>query len=90
MYSSNSKFPPREPIQRSFHVTGNSDLYIFTPTVLLFRRLIIVVFYIKVYAVDSNIVYSNVYPNKKTNQSDVTPSGWLSTVGPAGLEPATP
>jgi hypothetical protein len=32
-------------------------------------------------------VYSNVYPQKKTNQSDLTPSGWLSTVGPAGLEP---
>ena len=33
---------------------------------------------------------ANVYPNKKTNHPDLTPSGWSSTVGPAGLEPATP
>jgi hypothetical protein len=29
------------------------------------------------HAPNSQIVYSNVYPNKKTNQMDLTPSGWL-------------
>jgi hypothetical protein len=38
-----------------------------------------------IYADISQLVDSNVYPNKKTNQTDVTPSGWLSTVGPPGL-----
>ncbi len=33
-----------------------------------------------------HIVYSFVYPNKKTNHPNLTPSGWLSTVGPDGLE----
>ena len=40
---------------------------------------------IKSYAANSQLVYSNVYPKKKTNPSDLTPSGWLSRVGPAGL-----
>ena len=44
---------------------------------------------------DGEEVYANGIFNfniskKKTNQSDLTPKGWLSTVGPAGLEPATP
>ncbi len=42
------------------------------------------------YSATSHNVYSLVYTNKKTNQLEITPSGWLSTVGPAGLEPATP
>ena len=35
------------------------------------------------YAANSHNVYSFVLPNKKNNQSDFTPSDWLSTVGPA-------
>ena len=36
---------------------------------------------------NSHNVFSFVFTNKKTNQSDVTPSDWLSNVGPAELEP---
>jgi hypothetical protein len=39
---------------------------------------------------DSQNVYSNVYLNKKTNHPNVTPSGWLSTVDPVGIEPVIP
>jgi hypothetical protein len=38
---------------------------------------------------NSEIVYSFVYPNKKTNQKKNPLSGWFSTVGPPGLEPGT-
>ena len=38
------------------------------------------------HAANSQDVYSFVYPNKKTKHPDLTPSAWLSTVGPAGLE----
>ncbi len=62
----------------------------FTLTRLLFRCLKLEVFKIKSHAAISQLVYSFVYPNKKTNHPDLTPSGWLSTVGPDGLEPSTP
>jgi hypothetical protein len=60
---------------------------IFTPTLLLFRRLALLVLLTKTHVSNSQLVYLNVYTNKKTNHPDLTPSGWLSTVGPAGLEP---
>jgi len=67
--------------------TEMQNFDIFTLTVLLFRCLNTVMSGLRNYAANSHNVYSNVYTNKKTNQSDITPSGWLSTVGPAGLEP---
>ena len=55
---------------------------------LLFSSLLHVVFKIKILAYNLQDVYSNVYPKKKTNQCNAIPSGWFSTVGPAGLEPS--
>jgi len=61
------------------YLPGDSDFDIFTLTTQLFSRLVFEVLLIKIYAANSDIVYSFVHPNKKTNQSDFTPSGWLST-----------
>lgn len=71
----------------SYPVFGFGYFYTYNPVIQVFN---IVELKNEFYAANSQLVYSIVYPNKKTNQSGVTPSGWLSTVGPAGLEPATP
>jgi hypothetical protein len=72
-----------------YDVLGNRIYYIYFYDPVM-QEINHVLFKPENHASNSQLVYSNVYPKKKTNHPDLTPSAWLSRVGPAGLEPATP
>jgi len=64
------------------YLPGDSDFDIFTLTTQLFSRLVFEVLLIKIYAANSDIVYSFVHPNKK-NQPVGFYSKWLViNIGP--------